>query len=184
MIPPRHARSTFASYIPQNESGVNAMAACRQFVDGWPEVEGLLLTGPAGIGKTHLAVAALREIVSAGADGFFVDWSLLLQEIKASFGDPEASQAELMAPVLRSDLLVLDDLAAGKMTEWSTEILQCVIGERYNECRPTIITTNFGTDLVHRIGTRVRSRLAQMCTDVPMVGRDQRLASLDQTEQE
>ncbi len=174
-IPLRHDHSTFASYKPRNESGRAARSACEKFAEFWPDREGLLIMGPAGVGKTHLGIATLREVVNSGASGLFCDWRLFLQDIKASFEDPEMSESDLINPVIQVDLLVLDDLAAGRMSEWAAEVLQVVIASRYNECATTIITTNYREDLVDRIGTRVRSRLAEMCQPVTIVGEDYRL---------
>lgn len=55
---------------------------------------GLLLMGPCGVGKTHLAVAALKQLVLRGHDGLFYDYRELLKEIQASY-NPESSSSEM-----------------------------------------------------------------------------------------
>jgi DNA replication protein DnaC len=156
----------------------------QEFVDLWPgsdEGRGLLLIGPCGSGKTHLAVAALVEIINAGKPGhlLFSNFQDLIQEIQASFDSDEVpSKSELLRPLLEADLLVLDELGSQKPTTFVQDILYYVINTRYNSERTTIFTTNYtdtpadGKDenLAQRIGTRLRSRLYEMATLVPFTG--------------
>src|SRR5262249_2046153 len=66
---------------------------------------GLLLMGPCGTGKTHLAVAALKQLVLRGHGGLFYDYRELLKEIQASY-NPENPATELgvLEPVLEGEL--------------------------------------------------------------------------------
>jgi DNA replication protein DnaC len=105
---------------------------------------GLLLMGPCGTGKTHLAVAALKLLVLRGHDGLFYDYRELLKEIQASY-NPENPTTELgvLEPVLAAELLLLDDLGASKPSAWALETVGHVLNTRYNEKRITILTTNY-----------------------------------------
>ena len=99
---------------------------------------------------------------------------------------------DVLAPVIKADLLVLDDLGAERTSEWVQETLGLVVNTRYNERRPTIFTSNLvdspdSTDprsFIYQLGARTRSRLAEMCDWVEMQGVDvrevgpQRLAGL------
>ena len=165
------------------------------FCAGYPHLGseeglGLLFSGTNGVGKTHLAVAALRELVAAkGARGEFWDFHELMREIKRSF-DPETKTTEMQVldPVVEIDILLLDDLGAWKITDWMNDTLFYILNSRYLAQRPTLITTNFqdvsareAADadrlvrrefLVDRIGQRLRSRLAEMCLPVVLDGAD------------
>jgi DNA replication protein DnaC len=105
---------------------------------------GLLIMGPCGTGKTHLAVAALRQIVLRGHTGLFYDYRELLKEIQGSY-NPESQTSELsvLEPVLTADLLLLDDLGANKPSPWAMETVGHILTARYNEKRVTLLTTNY-----------------------------------------
>ncbi len=184
-IPKRYLHCTFDTFIDSTTSLSNAKKRAREFVDTWPnENVGLLLIGPCGVGKTHLAVAALLEVIRTGKPGrlLFRNFQDLIQEIQASFDSDEVpSKSELLRPLLEADLLVLDELGSQKPTTFVQDILYYVINTRYNEQRTTIFTTNYpesaeGKDetLADRIGARLRSRLYEMASRVPMSGTDYR----------
>jgi DNA replication protein DnaC len=200
-IPPRYEHCTFENFEPGdgNVSVAAAMESALAFCSGYPHLGddeglGLLLCGDNGVGKTHLAVAVLQElVVNRGARGQFWDFHELIREIKSSY-DPETKTTELqvLEPVVEADLLVLDDLGAWKMTDWMNDTLFYILNSRYMAKRPTIITTNYqdvtreaalSADplrrrefLVERIGHRLRSRLMEMCLVVRVVGSDRRQA--------
>lgn len=105
---------------------------------------GLLIIGPCGAGKTHLAVSALREIVLRGHNGIFYDYRELLKQIQDSY-NPESQSSELgiLEPVLTAEILLLDDLGAGKPSQWALETIGHILNTRYNEKRITLLTTNY-----------------------------------------
>lgn len=183
-IPKRYehcALGTFREKLPVLK---NARSRVQEFVDLWPATDqgrGLLLIGPCGSGKTHLAVAALVEIIESGKPGrlLFCNFQDLIQEIQASFDSDEVpSKSEILRPVLEADLLVLDELGSQKPTTFVQDILYYVINTRYNEERATIFTTNYADTppdakdepLSARVGTRLRSRLYEMAAMVPFTG--------------
>ena len=105
--------------------------------------KGLLLHGRHGVGKTHLAVAILKEVIrTKGARGFFYETRELLKLVRDTYAGGDATEMEVLRPVLDADLLVLDDLGAEKTSEWVQETLGLVVNTRYSERRPTIFTTN------------------------------------------
>ncbi|MFE9391646.1 ATP-binding protein [Streptomyces sp. NPDC006784] len=141
----------------------------------------LLLTGPFGTGKTHNAYGALRRIAEAGPDRYEII-ALTAPDMYALLrpgGSDRGGEAELKR-LTRVPLLLLDDLGTEKISEWTEEATYRLLNERYNECRPMIITSNLpphdpnGPDLVAKLGERITSRLAQMTTVIPMNGNDRR----------
>jgi DNA replication protein DnaC len=136
------------------------------------------------VGKTHLAVAVLKQVVrTTGARGLFYDTPDLLKIVRNTY-DPSIHITELdvLRPVMKADLLVLDDLGAEKTSLWVEETMNLIVNTRYNERRLTVFTSNYpdipdDTDpesLLFRIGHRMRSRLHEMCEFEAMDGGDYR----------
>jgi len=183
-IPKRYAHCTLDTFREKSTVLKNAKRRVQEFVDLWPNTpdgKGLLLTGGCGAGKTHLAVAALIEIINDGKPGrvLFSNFQDLIQEIQASFdNDQVPTKSELLRPLLEVDLLVLDELGSQKPTMFVQDILYYVINSRYNAELTTIFTTNYNDrandakeeTLEQRIGIRLRSRLAEMADRVDFTG--------------
>ncbi|MFE4633111.1 ATP-binding protein [Streptomyces sp. NPDC056773] len=142
----------------------------------------LLLTGPTGTGKTFEAYGALRHIAASGPDRFEMI-ALTSADMYGTLRPSKtvgASEHELRR-LCRVPFLLLDDFGTAKASEWTEEVTFRLLNWRYNECLPTVMTSNLparddqgGPDLTTFVGDRVASRLAEMATLVPVVGDDRR----------
>jgi DNA replication protein DnaC len=182
-VPERYAKCSFETFHHLNNSSLQrALEVAHKVVDLYPFAEhGLLLMGPCGLGKTHLAVAMLRELVEhKGAWGLFTEFSHLLRRIQDTYDRrSETPSWTVLQPALEAEVLVLDDLGATRTTPWILETLGLILNERYNSRRLTIVTTNRldapprpEESLADRIGERLSSRLAEMCWTVRLDGAD------------
>jgi len=184
-IPRRFTHCTLANFEPLMPSLHRALMNTRKFVEEYPVVDvGLLYLGRCGVGKTHLAVAALKELIKKGIPGIFYDFRDLLKEIQDSFNpNTHTSELKILAPIFEAEVLVLDELGSSKPTEWVQETITHIINKRYNDRKITLFTSNYldipigsayDESLTERVGVRLRSRLHEMCRLVLMEGDDYR----------
>jgi len=179
-IPRRYEKCAFANFISDpGTSQDNALYHAHKFANEYPAVDrGLLFMGPAGVGKTHLAVSIIRDLIAKGFAGLFYEFGSLLKQIQDSYNPiSKSSEMKVLAPVYEADVLVLDELGASVPTDWVRDTMYQIINKRYNDKKLTIFTTNFsdkGNELEERITYRLRSRLYEMCTNVVIEGEDYR----------
>jgi DNA replication protein DnaC len=165
-----HTGQTFSTFslrknekLPEDDlrSLARAFEAAREFSEdpvGW-----LVLTGPYGSGKTHLAAAVANFRAGVGDPVTFVVVPDLLDHLRATFSpNSDTSYDRRFEQIRSAQVLVLDDLGTQAMTPWVREKLYQLFNYRYNAQLPTVITT---ADTLDDIDPRLRTRMldARLC---------------------
>jgi DNA replication protein DnaC len=187
LIPRRFNACSLENYEPAkgNATQLSAFHFAYTLARMYPAVDrGLLLMGPVGVGKTHLSVAIIRDLIEKkGIQCLFYEFGSLLKEIQNSYNPiSQTSELKVLSPVFEAEVLVLDELGASKPTDWVRDTMMQIINTRYNDRKLTIFTTNYldarrterDETLEDRIGVRLRSRLFEMCKTVLIEGEDYR----------
>lgn len=145
-IPKLFLKCSFGSYHPATGSQQFVFDYAQKLVKEYPDVgRGLLLMGSVGVGKTHLAVAILKELMETkGVPCLFYESGSLLKAIQDSYNPiSETSELRVLAPVYQAEVLVLDELGATVPTSWVRDTLYQIINTRYINRKLTIFTTNY-----------------------------------------
>jgi DNA replication protein DnaC len=163
------AHFTFDNLMPEGRSSnprsqerfAQVFQAAKAFAadpKGW-----LVLSGPSGGGKTHIAAAIVNERIGQGYPAFYITTPDLLDRLRASFNpDSETPYNEFFDQVRNAPLLVLDDLGVQSGTPWAKEKLDQLLTARFNAGLPTVIVTVIP---VEQMDERLRTRLtdARLC---------------------
>jgi DNA replication protein DnaC len=104
------------------------------------EHRNVLVCGPTGVGKSHLAQALAHEGCRRGFDVVFTNAHKMLRHLSAARADN--SYEKRLALYVRPDLLVIDDFGLKPLTPASSEDLYDIIDERYERQGAILLTSN------------------------------------------
>ena len=185
MIPANmRERMTFKAFNPEGNGGLaehekSSLRSAKSYVQRWSNnPDGWLsLHGPYGVGKTHLAVAAAAEREGQGDEVFFATVADLLDYLRSTFApDSPIAHDDLLDRIRTADVLVLDDMGAERSTPFAEDKLFQIVGYRYEERLPTIITTSHRIEDIASSRPRIASRLQDplVVTEWPIEAPDYR----------
>lgn len=172
-VPARYLESSLNNYTPYTTLQKKVLDFCMDFANH-PKDKTLILCGPNGTGKTHLAAGILQQ-----RKGLYTTMLEILYRLDSA---KSFRTSDTMIAVLdlfcKTPLLVIDEVGRGETAgqkERQAEILYYILNERYGACLPTVICTNMGkVDLVRYMGEAVRDRLNETCIFCELDGESQR----------
>jgi len=173
----------FETYVPKTPKQIDALTQCTEWTKNFRRTDSrsnLIIAGTeTGIGKTHLAVSALAQLIvnRRVRHAMFTGVAEFFDRLRRSFSDDV--DRDLVSRASKVDLLVLDDLAAQSTTDWVREQLYLIANARWGSGLPTIITTNAQGEeeeaaLEATLGPRSSSRLFGGAFRADVNGEDQR----------
>lgn len=126
----------------------NVIKALKEFYDNFPNnTKGLYLHGSFGSGKTFLISCLLNELARKDYKTILIYYPELLNKLKSSFDNEGDSYKELFNDVKRCDILLIDDIGAETVTNWSRdEILGTILQYRMENNLATFITSNLNLE--------------------------------------
>ena len=178
-VPNRFLNASLENYYPQNVNQRMELEQCSQYCEQPFGSNGLMLIGPVGTGKTHLAIAIARKLMKKQIGYYYVNMPKLLAQIRSAMGSNSGESQDFLKELISVNLLIIDDIGAERITDWVREQFYLLINGRYEAALPTIVTTNESMEeLEERIGHRVISRLIEMCRGIVLDGPDYRWTKL------
>jgi DNA replication protein DnaC len=166
----------------ERENAARVLYAAQRFVaevmEDLHSATGLFISGRSGLGKTFLCSAICHALAENGIVPLYMVFSDLIAEIRASFeGGSSFSEDELIQMAREVPVLVLDDLGAEHVTDFSVSRLFDIVNYRRNERLPLVISSNLtlGSEIAQRYSERINSRLGEICKPLMLWGTDIRV---------
>ncbi|WP_110647582.1 ATP-binding protein [Salinicola peritrichatus] len=166
-IPARLREATLKNYVSAGDSQQRAHKQVCEYARHLPERlgdgNGLILMGNMGTGKTHLAVGLIRHCTrNLAVAAKYTTAPALFSRIRASYNSHTETEAKILAELIAAPLLVLDEIGVGKGSDNELNVTYSLLGQRYDERRPTIVITNLMSEEFKAwLGERVVDRMRE-----------------------
>lgn len=149
-IKKRFQQRTFPNFRTDTPGRRHSYQIAKEYADNFAyhraRGDGLYIEGTNGTGKTHLAAAIALQLIGEGIPVICKTSSDLLMDIKKAFDRPEVRESEVLDVYKKAELLIIDDLGKEQCSDWSMSTLYSILNDRYEDMRPTIVTTNYNAD--------------------------------------
>lgn len=154
------------------------MAIAKRYVTQWGKIKseniGLLFFGGVGVGKTYATLCIANALLDAGERVIVTNFSRVINDL-SNFDNDKNDYIHNLASC---SLLVVDDLGTERQSDYTLQIVESVIDERYKANKPIILTTNLSmTELQNPKDlkyARIYSRILSMTSPVKAQGEDRR----------
>lgn len=173
-IPKRYRGCRFENFDAYTPKLFRNVAILRQFSS---ERRGVVIFGPVGCGKTHLAVASLVSFIAAGARCGFTAAADFVHRVQGAYGNAKEVTREVIDD---QNVILLDDVGAERGTESARASLLYLVDQVYCAKKRIIVTSNLTAKDLYGFEPRLASRLGEMSAFVELDGEDYRLRNAAQ----
>ena len=171
------------SFANDDGGNANLMSLARKYVANFDAMRsngtGLLLYGNVGCGKSFAAACIANALIDNGTPCMMTNFSRIINRLQESFD----GRQKYIDNLSRFDLLVIDDMAVERNTEYVWEQVMTIIDARYRSGLPVVVTTNLTigelADPADIRRQRVYSRLKEMCLPIGVTGADRRTRKME-----
>ena len=128
------------------------------------ELKSLMLFGPIGCGKSHLAASCMKVLRKHNLTVAYCVIPEMLHIFKSTIGKRGINESDILDAILDADMVILDDVTRQKPSEWVYQRIYEIVNGRYNAMRSVFITVNGSQkEMENTCGKDVVSRIYQMC---------------------
>lgn len=178
-LPPKFRNKTLQSWAPANPADRRVLQTLQGYADRIADHaeagRGLILSGPPGLGKTHLACALVNVAIAAGIAARYSVWPDVIHAHREAQHDRQHPARKLLQELAEAQLVVLDELGLQPLTDWTGAELFRLVDARYREQLPTIVVGNVTAQtLPAAVGERSADRLRETCAHVAVTGASKR----------
>lgn len=175
LIPSRFQGKTMENYETVLPGQNRALRICQGYLDHFLENaskgHGLFFSGRPGTGKTHLACAVLKGVISLNSSGLYATLEQIFTDVKATWNSNSETQKQYLNRLAVLDLLVIDEIGANRnISAREKEIFFSIINDRYERQKPTVLITNLafrGEDSFENfVEERIADRIFEACSAV------------------
>lgn len=172
-VPERYFAESLDTYRTDTEAQKTAAGAARAFLRDimQRQFKTLVLIGSAGVGKTHLASAIIKEY-----GGKYRTAPEIVEELRRakSFSANE-TEAQIIDYYGHVALLVVDEIGRGINATDEKYMIYQVLNARYNTRRPTVLISNLNkSEFLSYIGVAAADRLVESATVTEINGESYR----------
>lgn len=122
----------------------------------------IMFCGQPGSGKTHLGTAICSSLMATGIPAIYMPYRNAMTKIKQSITD-EASYSKVLGMYMDADVLYIDDMLKGKLTETDVNVMYEIINYRYMGNLPLVISTEKSLEGLLEFDEATGSRIIEMC---------------------
>lgn len=160
---------TFTSIKVWNEASKNAKDTAVAYYTDFnnirkKRINSIILCGQVGSGKTHLSIALSLNFIKTGINVVYMPYRDTVTSIKQNICDNEY-YSKTISRFQKCDILLIDDLFKGKVSESDINIMFEIINYRYLNFMPVIVSSEFPIEKILDFDEGIGSRIYEMCRD-------------------